>query len=139
MNQTYISIYDTLDNTTVLEAKLQSTLEDLGRNEELWRKMEAAKVSQVEKISKIRDENEELKGKLWDSQASLQALANDHNAVIDKDSVLEARARAAEERTSQEEFIRDATIQETVGHVVDKFKQSKELRSHYDYSAQCRL
>ena len=42
MNQTYIAIYDTLDNVAVLKAKLQSALEDLGRNEELWRKMEVA-------------------------------------------------------------------------------------------------
>ena len=111
MNQTYLTIYDVLDSIEVLEAKLQSTLEDLERNNESMTRMEAIEASQVEEFAKIWDENEELKCKLWDSQARLQALANDHTVVTAKVSVLEARARAAKEHAAQEEFIRDATIQ----------------------------
>ena len=67
INQIYLSIYDILDKVTVLETKLESTLEDLERHEELWRKMEAVEVSWVEEFAKIRDDNEELKGKLQDN------------------------------------------------------------------------
>ena len=84
------------------------------RNEESRRRMEVAKESWVEEFAKIKDENEEFKGKLRDSQASFRALQNDFTAVTDKVSSLEARAKATEERTVQEEFIRDATIQEDI-------------------------
>ena len=57
-------------------------------------------MSRVEEFAKIRDENEELKGKLQDSQVGLQALANDLTVVTTKVSVLEARARAAEGRAA---------------------------------------
>ena len=101
--------------------------------------MEAAEASRVEEFAKIRDENKELKCKLQDSQASLQALVNDHTAVTVKVSVLEARVKAAEERASQEEFIRDAAIQE----VVENFKQSEEystiLTTQYDTGYDARV
>ena len=64
MNQTYLHIYDILDNTEVLEAKLQSALEDLRRNKESVRRMETAEASRVEEFAKIREENKELKHKL---------------------------------------------------------------------------
>ena len=85
-------------------------LEDLGRNEELRRKMEAVEASRVMKFAKIRDKNEELKGKLRDNQASFQALANDLTIVNANASVLESRARETKEHVVQEEFIMDATI-----------------------------
>ena len=72
--------------------------------------MEAAKISRVEAFAKIQDENEELKRKLRDNQASLQALANDHTVVTAMVSVLEAKARLTKERAAHEEFVRDATI-----------------------------
>ena len=71
LNQTYLVIYNVLDNVTVLEAKHQSVLEDLERNEEFWRRMEATEASRVEEFAKIQDENKELKRKLWDIQVSL--------------------------------------------------------------------
>ena len=74
MNQTYLIVYNVLDNIAILEAKLQSTLKDLERNEESRKRMEAAKASQVEEFSKIRDENEEFKGKLKESQSSFHAM-----------------------------------------------------------------
>ena len=52
---------------------------------------------------------------------------NDHTAVIANVSILEARARAAEERATQEEFIKDASIQEVVEWAVYNFKQSEEF------------
>ena len=110
MNQTYLVIYDVLDSVAVLEAKLQFALEDLERNEESRKRMEVVKASQVEQFAKIRDENEELKRKLRYSQASLQALVNDHTAVTAKVSILEARAKAAKKRATQEDFIRDVAI-----------------------------
>ena len=76
--------------------------------------MEAAKISRVEAFSKIQYENEELKRKLRDNQATLQALANDHTAITAKVSVLEARARATKEHAAHEEFVRDAAIQEVM-------------------------
>ena len=100
MNRTFLSIYDIIDKVAVLETRLESTLEDLKRHEELRRKMEAAKASRVEEFAKIRDNNEELKGKLQDSQSGLKALANDNTTLIAKVSVLEARAQAAEERVA---------------------------------------
>ena len=100
MNQTYLHVYDILDNAEVLKAKLQFTLENLGRNKELVRKMEVAESFQVEEFAKIWDENEELKHKLLDSQVCLQAWANDHTTITTKVSVVEARARAAKERAA---------------------------------------
>ena len=73
MNQNYLHICDVLDNIKVLEAKLQSTVEDLRRNEESVRRMEAVEAYQVKEFAKFWDENEELKRKLWDSQAGLKA------------------------------------------------------------------
>ena len=67
INQTCLSIYDILDKVTVLETKIESALEDLERHKELRRKMEAIKASRVEEFAKIRDKNEELKGKLQDN------------------------------------------------------------------------
>ena len=80
--------------------------------------MEATEAFRVEESAKIRDENEELKGKLRDSQASLQSLVNDHAVVNARVSVLEEKARAVEEHAAQEEFIRDATIQEEVEQAI---------------------
>ena len=57
VNQSYLSIYDILDKDVVLEAKLESILEDLERYEDLQRKMEAAEVSRVEEFARIQDEN----------------------------------------------------------------------------------
>ena len=88
--------------------------------------METAEASRVEEFTKIRDENKDLKCKLWDSQVGLQALASDHTIVTAKVSVLEARARATKERVAQEEFLRDAAIQKVVEQAMDNFKQSKE-------------
>ena len=51
---------------------------------------------------------------------------NDHTIVTTKVSVLEARAIAAEKRATQEEFIRDATIQKAVEQAVENFKKSEE-------------
>ena len=100
--------------------------------------MEANEASQVEEFAKIQDENEELKCKLQDSQASLQALINDHIVVTTKVSFLEARAKATEERVAQGDFIRDATIQEAVKHAVENFMQSEEyaaiMNTQYDTS-----
>ena len=45
VNQSYLSIYDILDKDVVLEAKLESALEDLERHEELRRKMEATEAA----------------------------------------------------------------------------------------------
>ena len=126
MNQSYLSIYDILDKDVVLEAKLESALEDLERHEELRRKMEAAKVAYIEEFARIRDENTELKGKLQDDQTSLEALANDNTTLNTKVTILEARAQAAEERDVQEEFARDVLIGKAVEQVVKKFKQSEE-------------
>ena len=67
LNQTYLIIYDVLENVVVLEAKLQSALEDLEWNEESRRRMEAVEASRAKKFVKIMDGNEELKGKLRDS------------------------------------------------------------------------
>ena len=96
------------------------------RNEESQRRIESTEASQVEEFTRIRDENEDIKHKLRDSQASLQALANDHTAVTTKVLVLETRAKAAEERAAQEEFIRDTTIQEAVEQAMENFKQIEE-------------
>ena len=52
MNQTYLHVYDILDNAEILEAKLQSALEDLERNEESMRRLEATKASRVESLRK---------------------------------------------------------------------------------------
>ena len=84
--------------------------------------MEAVEASRVEEFTKIQDKNEELKCKLRDSQAGLQALANDPTAITAKVSILEARARAAEESVAHEEFVRDAVIQEVVVWAMDNFK-----------------
>ena len=50
--------------------------------------------------------------------------------------MLETRAKAAEERAAQEEFIRDTTIQEVVEQAMENFKQSEEyaaiLTAQYD-------
>ena len=67
LNQTYLIIYDVLENVVVLEAKLQSALEDLEWNEESRRRMEAVEASRAKKFVKIMDGNEELKGKLRDN------------------------------------------------------------------------
>ena len=64
----------------------------------------------MEEFAKINDKNEELKHKLWDSQARSQALVNNYTVVTGEVSGLEARIKAAEERADQEEFIRDAAI-----------------------------
>ena len=52
MNQNYLHIYDVLDNVEVLEAKLQSALKDLRKNEESMKRMEVVEASQVEEFSK---------------------------------------------------------------------------------------
>ena len=39
---------------------------------------------------------------------------NDHTAITTKVSILEVKTKAAEERATQEEFIKNATIQEVV-------------------------
>ena len=84
--------------------------------------MEATKASRVEEFVRIRDKNVELKGKLRDSQASLEALANDNAALTTKVAVLEAKAQAAEEPVAQKEFARDTLTREAVEQVVEKFK-----------------
>ena len=90
----------------------------------------------MEEFAKIKDENDELEHKLWDSQASLQALVNNHTTVTGKVSSLEARAKAVEERVAQEEFIRDAAIQEPVEQALEEFKQFEEyaaiMTTQYD-------
>ena len=100
--------------------------------------MESIKASQVEEFTKIRDKNEELKGKLQDCQTDLKAFANDNTALNDKVSVLEARVQAAKERVAQEEFSRDEFIREAVEQAVEKFKQFEEyatiLATQYDTS-----
>ena len=122
MNKTYMHMYDVLDNVEVLEAKLQSALEDLGRNEESMKRMEAIEASRVEEFAKSWNENKELKHKLWDSQVDLHALENDHTVVTAKVSILEERARTVEERAAKEEFIRVVAIQEAVEQAIDNFK-----------------
>ena len=67
-------------------------------------RMEVVKASRVEEFAKIWDENKELKRKLRDSQAGLHALANDYTTITAKVSVLEARAKAAEERAAQKDL-----------------------------------
>lgn len=98
--------------------------------------MEAVEASRVEEIAKIKDKNEELKRKLLDSQASLQALVNDFTTVTGKVSSLETRAKAVEERATPLEFIRDTAIQEAVERVIEDFKWSNEyaviLITQYD-------
>ena len=86
------------------------------------RRLEAIEASQVEEFAKIQDENEELKLKLRDSQAGLQALVNDHITITTKVSILEARARAAKECAAQEKFVKDAAIQDAMERAVDNFK-----------------
>ena len=54
MNKTYLHVYDILDNAEVLEAKLQSTLEDLERNEESVRRLATVKASRVEELPKFK-------------------------------------------------------------------------------------
>ena len=84
--------------------------------------MEATEASRVEEFVRIRDKNVELKGKLRDSQASLEALANDNAALTTKVAVLEAKAQAAEECVAQKEFARYTFTLEAVEQVVEKFK-----------------
>ena len=67
MNHTCLMIYDVLDNVMVLEAKFDSTLEDLERNEESRMRMEAVEASRVEEFARIQDKNKNLKRKLRDS------------------------------------------------------------------------
>ena len=107
MNLTYLHVYDILDNAEFWRPSFST---HLGRNEELVRKKEAVETSREDVFAKIQDENKELKNKLRDSQVGLQALANDYTAVTTKVSVIEAKARAAEERAAEEEFVRDAAI-----------------------------
>ena len=67
MNHTCLMIYDVLDNAMVLEAKFDSTLEDLERNEESRMRMEAVEASRGVEFARIQDENKNLKRKLRDS------------------------------------------------------------------------
>ena len=96
VNQTYLVVYDILENIAILEAKLQSTLEDLERNEESWRRMEAAEASQAEEFAKIKTENKELNRKLQESQASFRTLQNDFATVNGKVFGLKMKVKAAE-------------------------------------------
>ena len=47
---------------------------------------------------------------------------NDHTAITAKVSILEARARVADECVAQEEFIKDTSIQEAMKWVMDNFQ-----------------
>ena len=90
----------------------------------------------MDEFAKIKDENEELKGKLRDSQASFRALQNDFSIVTDKVSSLEERAKAFKECVTQEEFNRDAAIQEVMEQAIEDFnrpeKYTATMTTQYD-------
>ena len=92
MNQTYLIIYD----VEALEAKLQSALEDLKRNEESMRRMEALRHLRWRSLPK--------------SEMRMKSLNASCETITAKVSLLEEKAREAEECDAHEEFIRDATI-----------------------------
>ena len=92
MNKSYLSMFNTLDKATLVEAQLHSAMGNLKRNEELRKQIEVAKASQVEEIVKVRGEKENLEGELRDCQVRLETLANDNTILTSKVATLDARA-----------------------------------------------
>lgn len=84
-NETYVSMYDTLDKAILMEAQLQSALESSERNEELQKQMEAAEASRVKEFARMRDAKEKLEGELQDIRVTNAVYTN-------KVSALEARS-----------------------------------------------
>ena len=89
--------------------------------------MEAIKVAQVEELSKLREENKKLEGKLRSHDERIEALAGNNAELTGKVATFEARAWAAKEYLKEAKVAKDAEITRAVKEAMVRFKQSEEF------------
>ena len=61
MNKSFVSVYDTMDQATLIKGQLQYTLSKLKENEDLIKRMEAIETAQAEELSRLREETRSLR------------------------------------------------------------------------------
>ena len=88
-------MYETINQAIITKGQLQSTLSKLKENEDLIKRMEAIEVAQVEELSRLREENRKLEGKLRSRDERIETLVIDNVDLTDKVANFEVRALAA--------------------------------------------
>ena len=124
INESYMSMYDTIDQATITKRKLQFTLLNLKENEDLIKRMEAIEVAQAKELSRLRKENDKLKDGLRSHNERIEALVGDNTDLIDKVVNFEARAWATEEYLKEAELAINEEIMRAAEEAVVKFKHS---------------
>ena len=124
MNDSYLAMYDIIDQARITKGQLESTLLRLKENKDLIKRIKATEIAQADELSKLR---EELSGR----DRRIKALLNDKANLVDEVVNLEAKAWATEEYLREAMLVRDAEFAEAADEAskkaVVKFKDSEEF------------
>ena len=88
INESYMSMYDTIDQARITEGQPQFTLLKLKENEDLIKHMEAIDVTQAKELSKLRKENKTLKDGLRSRNKRIEALVSNNVTLLKRSQTL---------------------------------------------------
>ena len=124
MNESYLSMYDIIDQAKITEGQLESTLSKLKDNEDLIKLMKAIEITQVEELSRLREE-------LSNRDKQIKALVSDKVDLVEEVIYFEAKAWVAKEYLKEGMLMRNVEIaeaaKEATKEAVVKFKDSEEF------------
>ena len=127
MNELFILLFDSLDQSGIREGELQSLQLMWKKNKDLINQLEKLERTQEVEISQLKEKVSKLEDELKSRDKKIKALTLERANLIGQVQTQEAVALSARELLKEAKFMRDIEVASMVAKVAIKFKESKEL------------
>ena len=127
MNESFMLVFDALDQSITKEGELQFLQLKLKEDEELIDQFEMLKGTQAVEIFRLKERVSQPKDELKGCNKKIEALTSEKVDLIEQVQTREAKALSAKESLKETEFMRDVEVASAIVEAIVKFKESKEF------------
>ena len=127
MKESFISMFDSLDQSAVREGELQSLQLKLKENKDLINRLEMLEGTQAVEISWLKEKVGKLEDELKGCDKKIKVLTSEKVDLIVQVHTREAEALSARELLKEIELMRDVEVASAIAEAIVKFKESEEF------------
>ena len=127
MKESFISMFDSPDQSAVREGELQSLQLKLKENKDLINRLEMLEGTQAVEISWLKERVGKLEDELKGRDKKIKVLTSEKVDLIVQVHTQEAEALSARELLKEIELMRDVEVASVIAEAIVKFKESEEF------------